>query len=61
MELIGTALAAEKLGVTQGRVRALIQSGRLPAKRLGRDYFIDPKDLKLVKDRKPGRPRIKKP
>jgi len=57
MELIGTALAAERLGVSQGRVRALISSGRLPAKMLGRDYFIDPKDLKLVKDRKPGRPR----
>lgn len=37
--------------------RALIASGRLPAKMLGRDYFIDPKDLKLVKDRKPGRPK----
>lgn len=57
MELIGTALAAQRLGVSQGRVRALIRDERLPAKKLGRDYFIDPKDLAKVKDRKPGRPR----
>jgi len=57
MSLIGTAVAAERLGVSQDRVRALIKAKRLPAKKLGRDYFIDPKDLALVKNRKPGRPR----
>ncbi|MGI8836151.1 MAG: helix-turn-helix domain-containing protein [Pyrinomonadaceae bacterium] len=57
MELIGTALAAQRLGVSADRVRALIKAGRLPAKKLGRDYFIDPKDLALVKNRKPGRPK----
>ncbi len=60
MELIGTALAAKRLGVGQDRVRALIKAGRLPAKKFGRDYFIDPKDLALVKNRKPGRPRLRK-
>jgi len=59
MELIGTAVAAERLGVSADRVRALIKAGRLPAKKLGRDWFIDPKDLARVKDRKPGRPRKK--
>jgi excisionase family DNA binding protein len=57
MNLIGTAEAAQRLGVSQDRVRALIKAKRLPAKKLGRDYFIDPKDLALVKNRKPGRPR----
>jgi excisionase family DNA binding protein len=57
MTLIGTADAAKRLGVSQDRVRALIHAGRLPAKKLGRDYFIDPKDLALVKNRKPGRPK----
>ena len=57
MELIGTAIAAKRLGVSQDRVLALIKAGRLPAKKLGRDWFIDPKDLKLVAVRKPGRPR----
>jgi excisionase family DNA binding protein len=59
MELIGTALAAQKLGVSQDRVRALIKAGRLPAEKLGRDYFIKPKDLALVRHRKPGRPKGK--
>ena len=57
MNLIGTAIAAQRLGVSQDRVRALIKAKRLPAQKLGRDYFIDPKDLVLVKNRKPGRPR----
>jgi len=57
MNLIGTAVAAQRLGVSQDRVRALIKAGRLPATKLGRDYFIDPKDLTLVKNRKPGRPK----
>jgi len=32
----------------------------LPAKKLSRDYVIDPKDLALVKNRKPGRAERKK-
>lgn len=56
--MIGTAEIAKRLRVSAERVRALIKAGRLPsAKKLGRDWFIDEKDLALVKDRKPGRPR----
>ena len=57
MNLIGTAVAGQRLGVSQDRVRALIKAERLPAKKIGRDWFIDPEDLVLVKNRKPGRPR----
>jgi len=57
MSLIGTATVAQRLGVSQDRVRALIKAGRLPAKKLGRDWFIAPEDLALVKNRKPGRPK----
>jgi excisionase family DNA binding protein len=57
VELIGTATAAQRLSISQGRVRALIRNKRLPAQKLGRDYFIDPKDLAMVKIRKPGRPK----
>ncbi len=56
MKLLTTADVAEKLGVSQRRVLALIKDGRLPAQRLGRDYLIDESNLKLVKNRKPGRP-----
>jgi hypothetical protein len=47
--------------VTDARVRAMILAGRLPAQKFGRAHIIREVDLKLVKDRKPGRPRAKKP
>lgn len=56
-KLLTTAEAADRLGVTAPRIRQLVLNGRLPAQKLGRDLFIDEKDLKLVTDRKPGRPR----
>ena len=54
--LLTTKEVAERLGVTQSRVRALIQSGRLPSQQYGRDHLIKESDLNLVQDRKPGRP-----
>ena len=57
MKIITTAEAAKRLGVTQNRVRALIEAKRLKAFKYGREWLIDPKDLEAVKDRKVGRPR----
>ena len=57
MDFLTTKQAAERLGITPRRVQALIEAGRLPAQKFGRDYMINEKDLKLVKDRKVGRPR----
>lgn len=57
MKIIGTAEAARRLKVTQSRVRVLIDSGRLKAMKVGREWIIDPKDLEAVKERKVGRPR----
>jgi excisionase family DNA binding protein len=51
-----TTTAAVKLGVTPGRVRAMIAAGRLQAIRAGRDWLIEPEALATVRDRKPGRP-----
>ena len=56
MNMLTTKEAGDKLGVTVQRVHALIKNGRLPAQKMGRDYFIKESDLKLVEDRKPGRP-----
>jgi excisionase family DNA binding protein len=56
MGLISSAEAAEKLGVHITRVQVLIREGRLPAQRIGRTYVVNEDDLKLVRDRKPGRP-----
>ena len=56
-ELLTTDAAAERLNVTPGRVRAMIAAGRLPAQKFGFVHMIKASDLKLVKDRKVGRPR----
>jgi excisionase family DNA binding protein len=56
MKLLTTKEAATRLGVTVTRVQQLIAAGSLPAEKMGRDYFIKEDDLKLVEDRKPGRP-----
>lgn len=56
MNLISTKDAAEKLGVSVLRVQQLIWAERLPAQKIGRDYIINEDDLKLVEERKVGRP-----
>jgi excisionase family DNA binding protein len=57
MDFLTTRQAAERLGITPRRVQALVTTGRLPAIKFGRDYMIKEKDLKLVENRKVGRPR----
>jgi excisionase family DNA binding protein len=56
MSLLTTKEVAERLGVTVPRVHTFIKEGRLPAEKMGRDFFIKEADLKLVADRKTGRP-----
>jgi excisionase family DNA binding protein len=46
MELLTTRDAAEKLGVSVLRVQQLIWDGRLPAQKMGRDYFIKKRGFK---------------
>lgn len=50
---------ATRLGISRGRVYALIHSGRLPAVKWGRDWMIAESDLKFVKVRKVGYPKGK--
>ena len=58
MKKLTVSEAAARLGVSTRRVIALIDEGRgrLPATRFGRVWAIREVDLKLVKERKPGRP-----
>ena len=51
-----TQEAGAILGVNASRVRQLIGAGRLKAEKLGHAWLILPRDLKAVRDRKPGRP-----
>ncbi len=55
-KMLTTSEVAERLNVSMRRVRALIEAGRLPSKQFGRDHLIKESDLKLVAERKPGRP-----
>jgi excisionase family DNA binding protein len=57
MKLLTTQEAAERLDVTVRRVQAMIRDRRLPAEKMGRDWFIKEEDLALVADRKVGRPK----
>lgn len=57
MKLLTTKDAAAKLNITPRRVVALIQAKTLPAEKFGRDYLIKESDLKLVENRKAGRPK----
>jgi excisionase family DNA binding protein len=60
MKLLNTKEAAEKLGVSVRRVRALITEGKLNAHQLGREYAIEENALTSVQIHgKPGRPRKK--
>jgi excisionase family DNA binding protein len=53
--------AAGRLGVTTVRVLQLIQEGSLPAKKIGRDWFIEEKDVEAAQNRpKRGRPKKEK-
>jgi excisionase family DNA binding protein len=57
MKLLTTKEAAEKLGVSVRRVRALITEGKLKAHQLGREYAIEEDALKSVQTYgRPGRP-----
>ena len=55
-KMLTTTEAATRLGISGERVRQLIKTGRLPSQQFGRDHLIKASDLKLVADRKPGRP-----
>lgn len=58
MKLLTTIEAAEKLGVSERRVRQLINEGKLKAHKLGRDYAIEESLLESVKTYgKAGRPK----
>ena len=54
--LLSVSEAANHLGVSRWRVNQLINEKRLPAQKIGRSYVIKESDLKLVEERKPGRP-----
>jgi excisionase family DNA binding protein len=59
--MLTTRDVAQRLGVTRRRVLAMIQRGRLPARRLGWQWVIEEAALDAVRVRRPGRPRTASP
>jgi len=57
-KLLSTKQAGEILGVDASRIRQMILRDQLPAQKMGRDWFVEEKDLSLVADRKLGRPPL---
>jgi excisionase family DNA binding protein len=58
MPLLTTQQAAEELGITRQAVGLLIRNGTLPAKKQGRDWAIDSRDMNSGRHRpKIGRPK----
>lgn len=56
-KLITTKEAAEELGLSIRAVQKMIESGRLKANRVGRDYLILPESLENIERKsKAGRP-----
>ncbi len=61
MKLISAKDAAEKLGVSDRRIRAMIKEGKIKAVNVGGGYVIEEKDLSNVTIHgKPGRPAKEK-
>jgi excisionase family DNA binding protein len=54
--LITTVEAARRLGVSRRRIQQYITEDRLPARKLGRDLWIDVRDLAAFQRRPTGRP-----
>ena len=50
--------AAEILGLSPQRVRALCAQGRIPARKIGRDWMID--EARVLPGNPPGNPNWKK-
>lgn len=56
MDVLDVTKAAGQMGIRPRRLRDLARAGRIPAKRLGRSWAIDPEALVLARRRSPGRP-----
>jgi len=61
MGMISTKEVAERTGRGRRAVQFLITKGHLPAIKMGRDWFIEERDLRLIENIKPGpKPRKKR-
>lgn len=59
-KLMSVADVAERLNLSQQRVKQLIYNEQLVAEKVGNQWIIRESDLKDVQDRPTGRPKKKK-
>jgi excisionase family DNA binding protein len=57
VDVLGVDEAARTLGIGADRMRVLLRTGRLPARKVGGRWVVLRRDLALVAHRSPGRPR----
>ncbi|HAG84517.1 MAG TPA: DNA-binding protein [Cyanobacteria bacterium UBA12227] len=55
-ELLCVAQAVELLGVTRQRVHDLIKNGQIVARKLGRYYYIEAREIERYKNQPTGKP-----
>lgn len=53
--MITTREAAQRRGVTPRRIRQHIAAGELAATKIGRDWMVDERSLRVLPRRRPGR------
>lgn len=58
--LITTAEAGKLESITSKSILVHIKNKKLPACRPGKEWLVQPEDLKLIANRKPGNPNNKK-
>jgi excisionase family DNA binding protein len=60
-DFLSVTEAAKRLGLSRARVLVFIYDGRLPAKKVGPQYIIDPNELRRLKAKilPPGRQKAK--
>ncbi len=56
-DLLGVDEAAHILGISADRMRVLVRTRRLPARKVAGRWVVASQDLTLVEQRLPGRPR----
>jgi excisionase family DNA binding protein len=59
-DLLTTREVAAEVGISDARVRQLIYVGVLPAQKIGNMNLVKRTDLKLLENRKNGRPQKEK-
>ena len=54
---LSIAEAAKRMNISRQRLTVLVKEGRVPARKFGKQYFVQAAELNLLVERKIGRPK----